>query len=88
MFFCAAENADLFFWYLNNTYVKYVEGVNSDIETEDTAIPPSSVLKLTIPKETGHLNNSLIKCKALSYDSNSNSTPAESSEVLLLIQGT
>ena len=68
--------------------MKYVEGVNSDIETEDTATPPRSALELTIPREIGNLNESLIKCKALAYDSNSNLTPVESSEALLLIQGT
>ena len=68
--------------------MKYVEGVKSDVETNDMATPPSSVLELTIPREIGQLNESLIKCKALAYDSTSNSTPAESSEALLLIQGT
>ena len=87
-FDCAAENANLFFWYLNDTYVKYLSHVDSDIETNDTDTPPSSRLRLDIPKNFGQLNESWIKCKATYFDGLSDSTPAVSAEALLLIQGT
>ena len=88
-FFCAAENATLFFWYLNDSYIKYFSAVQSDTETDDTAVPPDSFVKLCIPKEDNvHLNESRIKCIAANHDAETTSTSAESLEALLLIQGT
>ena len=86
MFFCAAENANLFLWYLNGSPAMYM-GVTSDADTNLTDIPPSSVLKMTIPKEFGSLNQTMIRCDAVDT-LGSNSPHAMSSIALLLIQGT
>ena len=87
-FFCAAENATLFFWYLNDNPIKHLSTVQSDVETDDNADPPESFVKLWIPKEDyAHLNESRTKCIAADHDAETTSTPAESSEALLLIQG-
>ena len=62
--------------------------LTSDIETNDNAHPPSTTLELSIPEEFGQLNESLLKCKAVDYGTPTNFHPVDSSEALLLIQGT
>ena len=89
-FFCAARNANLFLWILNDSYVQNNVDLKNLYDTNDdvTSDPQSSVFKLWIPNEYRDLNESRIKCKAVDQNPGSDSIPVVSSEALLLIQGT
>ena len=88
-FSCAADNANTFFWYLNDIYVKYVPDLQwYDVETNVTSSPASSFVRIWIPQNYGQLNESWVKCQAVHDASESGSALPDSAEALLLIQGT
>ena len=85
---CAATNAEVIIWYLNDSYIKKIPGVDFDTKLDEDVTPPVSYLYIYLHSNATKLDHSSIFCRALKFSKVPGSPVADSDTALLLVQGT